>query len=116
MSKTNHYPAQARLEQIKEFLGATPFKDGELRPLAGDASFRRYIRIHHNGKTAMLMDAPPEKENVRPYMAIAEYLVKHGYSAPTIIADHAPSGLLLIEDLGDDSFTLVLKSTKNLER
>lgn len=102
--------APARLEQINEFLSTTDYNDGELKPLAGDASFRRYIRIHKAGKTAMLMDAPPEKENVRPYVAIADYLVKQGFSAPTVLAQHIPGGLLLLEDLGDDSFTLVLKN------
>jgi len=99
----------ARLEQIRDFLAGTRFKEAELHPLAGDASFRRYIRLHLNGESAMLMDAPPDKEDVRPYIAVAEYLSRHGYSAPVIHARHETGGLLLLEDLGDDSFTSVLK-------
>ncbi len=101
--------APVRLQQIKAFLAATDYRDAELHPLAGDASFRRYIRIGRPGKSAMLMDAPPDKENVRSYVAIADYLVKRGYSAPAVIARDLPAGLLLLEDLGDDLFTLVLK-------
>src|SRR3954464_8394048 len=100
--------APARLEQIKEFLGRTPYRDAELKPLPGDASFRRYIRVCGKPGTAMLMDAPPEKEDVRPYMMIAGFLHGCGYSAPEVLAHHMPGGLLLLEDLGDDSFTSVL--------
>lgn len=100
-----------RLEQIKDFLAGTRFKDADLHPLAGDASFRRYIRVRKGDDKAMLMDAPPEKEDVRPFVAVAEYLHNKGYSAPAIHARHLDSGLLLLEDLGDDSFTSILKNS-----
>src|SRR5438552_360540 len=75
MTKANSYAAPpARLQQIKEFLDGGRFNDAELEPLAGDASFRRYVRVRKGKETAILMDAPPEKENVRSYVAIAEYL------------------------------------------
>lgn len=109
-----------RLEQINRFLSGTGFAGAELHPLAGDASFRRYIRLRQPGHkpdaTAMLMDAPPGKEDVRPYMAVAEYLCRQGYSAPEILAGDAAKGLLLLEDLGDDSFTLVLKKAGEGEK
>ncbi len=98
-----------RLEQIQQFLGGTDFREAALQPLAGDASFRRYIRVNKDGKQAMLMDAPVDKEDVRPYIAVAEYLCTKGFSAPKIYAQHVPQGLLLLEDLGNDSFTLLLK-------
>lgn len=117
MSHTSKPPSvsPARLEQIRDFLAGTRFKDAELRPLPGDASFRRYIRLRKNGESAMLMDAPPEKEDVGPYIAVAEFLCRHGYSAPVIHARHEKGGLLLLEDLGDDSFTLVLKNQGGME-
>lgn len=110
MSKQTASIAPARLEQIAALLAGSGWKDSELFPLAGDASFRRYIRIKHGGKSAMLMDAPPGKEDVRPYVMIADYLCRYGYSAPKLLAQDAPGGLLLLEDLGDDSFTLMLKA------
>ncbi len=100
---------ESRTEQINDFLAATGYGDWALHPLAGDASFRRYIRIRKGEQTAMLMDAPPERENVRPYLAVARYLKERGFSAPRIIADDIAGGFLLLEDLGDDSFTQVLK-------
>jgi aminoglycoside/choline kinase family phosphotransferase len=104
-----------RSAHIREFLGRTQFNDGELHPLPGDASFRRYIRVRKAGLSAMLMDAPPEKENIRPFIAVAEYLYRAGYSAPEILAQDINNGLLLLEDLGSDSFTSLLKTQKGVE-
>ncbi|NBO19638.1 MAG: aminoglycoside phosphotransferase [Proteobacteria bacterium] len=98
-----------RLEQIHAFLSGTPFEGAELHPLAGDASFRRYIRLHKGDARAMLMDAPVDKEDVRPYLSVARYLHASGFSAPEILAQQPETGLLLLEDLGDDSFTRLLK-------
>ncbi len=77
--------------------------------LAGDASFRRYIRINCSSGSFMLMDAPPDKEDVRPFMAVCNYLRASGYSAPQIISANEQLGLLLLEDLGDDSFSRLLR-------
>lgn len=98
-----------RQQQIKQFIASTPFADAALEPLAGDASFRRYIRVRKANKTAMLMDAPPEKEDVRPYLKVARHLHAQGCSAPEVIAEDAALGLVLLEDLGDDSFTSLLR-------
>ena len=76
--------------------------------LAGDASFRRYERIKINDKTAILMDAPPPKEDVRPFIKITEHLIKLGYSVPQIFAQDVDYGFLLLEDLGDETFTKAL--------
>ncbi|MDE3060476.1 MAG: phosphotransferase [Pseudomonadota bacterium] len=86
-----------------------------LHPMQADASFRRYIRIRKGTHSMILMDAPPEKENIEPYIAIARYLHGKGYSAPEILAQDVKAGLLLIEDLGDDSFTQVLKRASGRE-
>lgn len=106
----------ARLTQIQQFLGGTDFRDAALQPLAGDASFRRYIRVDKDGKKAMLMDAPVEKEDVRPFIAVAQYLSLKGFSAPKIYASHVPHGLLLLEDLGNDSFTLLLRQDETRDQ
>jgi aminoglycoside/choline kinase family phosphotransferase len=76
------------------------------RPLAGDASNRRYLRlVRDTGETAVLMDAPPDRgEDVRPFIVIARHLAAVGLSAPAVLAEDVPAGLLLLEDLGDDLF------------
>ncbi len=76
--------------------------------LAGDASFRKYYRLQRAGQQVVLMDAPPPQEDVRPFIKIADFLVKYGFSAPKIYARDEENGFLLLEDLGDDTFTRLL--------
>ncbi len=90
---------------IDEFLAGQGWGEARRRPLAGDASFRRYVRLERDGATAMLMDAPPEFEDVRPFVTIAEHLSALGFSAPCILARDIAQGFLLLEDLGDDTYT-----------
>jgi aminoglycoside/choline kinase family phosphotransferase len=93
---------------IAAFLAASGWRDAKRQPLAGDASFRRYCRLERDGATAMLMDAPPPQEDVRPFLAIAGALRELGFSAPATLAAEAAAGLLLIEDFGDDTYTRLL--------
>ena len=93
---------------IEKFLEAQHWGGARRAKLAGDASFRRYERITDRSRSAVLMDAPPAKEDVRPYLAVARILKALGYSAPEIYGEDVAAGLLLIEDLGDDTFTRVL--------
>ena len=67
-----------------EFLASCGWGGAEILPLAGDASFRRYFRIVQGDRTAVLMDAPPEHEDVRPFVAVAEWLASSGLTAPEI--------------------------------
>jgi hypothetical protein len=97
-----------REAQIARFLAAAGWGDAARRPLPGDASFRRYVRLERASASAMLMDAPPPQEDVRPYLRVARLLVAMGLSAPRIEAEDAAAGLLLIEDFGDDTFTRLL--------
>ena len=94
--------------QIDAFLAACGWSDAVRAPLAGDASFRRYCRLARNGTTTMLMDAPPPQEDVRPYLAVARHLRALDFSAPAILAAAEETGLLLIEDFGDGTFTRLL--------
>jgi aminoglycoside/choline kinase family phosphotransferase len=76
-----------------------------LRPASEDASFRRYFRVQMaNGKTFVAMDAPPDKEDCRPYVSIARAFRVLGLNVPDILAQDAERGFLLITDLGDRSY------------
>lgn len=99
------------LDAFDTFLAGTDWETADRRPLAGDASNRRYLRLtRDDGTTAVLMDAPPERgEDIRPFVAIARHLTGLGLSAPRILAEDATRGLCLIEDLGDDLFARVLE-------
>ena len=76
--------------------------------LADDASFRRYFRLRAETRRAVLMDAPPPRENIGPYVTIAELLRSYGLSAPEIYAGNREHGFLLLEDFGDDTYTRLL--------
>ncbi|WP_281826627.1 aminoglycoside phosphotransferase family protein [Jannaschia rubra] len=92
-----------RAATIAAFLDAAGWGAARRVPLAGDASLRRYERLHRGRDTAMLMDAPPETgEDVRPFLRIGDWLSVRGFSAPAVLARDPDAGLLLLEDLGDD--------------
>lgn len=90
------------------FLADAGWAGAEICPLAGDASFRRYFRVHKGDQRAILMDAPPPHEDPRPFIAVAEYLSDIGLSAPRILHRDLEQGLLLIEDFGDAQMRIVV--------
>lgn len=95
--------------KIDNFLSAT-LQDVQREKLPSDASFRKYERISSHGKTYILMDAPPEKEDVKPFIKIDEILINLGFSAPEIIAKDIENGFLLLEDFGSNKFNSTLIS------
>jgi N-acetylmuramate 1-kinase len=99
------------------FLAAHGWPGAEIRPLAGDASFRRYFRVHGaDGGTAVLMDAPPAHEDVGPFLAVAGHLLDRGFSPPRPLAIDREKGLLLLEDFGDDRVGPLLQREPGRER
>ncbi|MGE5504014.1 MAG: aminoglycoside phosphotransferase family protein [Actinomycetota bacterium] len=98
----------ARDGAIEAFLTRSGWGSAQRSKLAGDASFRRYDRLVDGERRAVLMDAPPPKEDVRPFMRIAMHLHRLGLSAPQFLALDPEAGLLLLEDLGDDTYTRLL--------
>jgi len=81
--------------------GKLGLADVEPVPVSGDASFRRYFRIHTPGGPFILMDAPPQTENSRPFLDIAGRLRKAGLRAPDVLHFDLDHGFGLLEDLGD---------------
>lgn len=73
----------------------------ELQPVSGDASFRRYFRVHDGEQSLIVMDAPPDKEDSRPFVDIAHRLRAAGLHAPKILDFNMRLGFGLLEDLGD---------------
>ncbi|SEH63541.1 aminoglycoside phosphotransferase family protein [Magnetospirillum fulvum] len=93
---------------IRAFLVRHCWGEAERRPLAGDASFRHYDRLRRGAETAVLMDAPPPQEDVRPFVALARHIESLGLSAPRLLGVDESNGLLLLEDLGDRTYTRCL--------
>ena len=90
------------------FLDAQGWAGIEPTPLAGDASFRKYFRLTDGARRAVLMDAPPTHEDVRAFAKLAGHLRGLGLSAPHVEAIDTHAGFLLLEDLGDETFTRAL--------
>ena len=97
------------------FLNAHGWGGAAVRPLAGDASFRRYFRVELAGRSAVLMDAPPDKEDSRPFLAIGKHLDALGFSAPQALAADLAQGLVLLEDFGDGRVNPVLAADASAE-
>jgi hypothetical protein len=91
-----------------DFVRRAGWGDAGERLLAGDASFRKYFRLSRPRGSAVVMDAPPPQEDVRPFVRIGRHLIGLGLSAPAIHAEDEANGFLLLEDLGDDTFARVL--------
>ncbi len=102
-------PAEnTRLGQCADFVALHGFDPASLVPLAADASFRRYFRVFAPHR-AVIMDAPPDKEPLTPFLTVARHLTGLGFSPPRILAQDSRRGFLLLEDLGDDTFTALLR-------
>ena len=98
------------------FLAQVGWADAQILPLAGDASFRRYFRVVRGADTALLMDAPPPHEDATPFIAVSDYLVAQGFSAPAVLAADLDAGLVLIEDFGEVRMRETLDVAPEMER
>lgn len=76
----------------------------QITPLAGDASFRRYFRVHCGDTTYVAMDAPPEQGSCQPFVAIANSFYTLGLNVPVIYAQDIARGFLLVTDFGDQLY------------
>lgn len=94
-----------RLETLKYWLEEElAFSEYTLNPASADASFRRYFRVHHNGASFIVMDAPPEKEDSRPFITVSKLFFDIGLNVPEVIDVDADKGFLLLSDLGSASY------------
>ena len=100
---------------IETFLAAHGWGGADRAPLAADASFRTYDRLERGGATAVLMNAPPPMEDVRPFVTIAEKLDALGFTVPVVRARDLDHGLLLLDDLGDRTYTRLLAGGESEE-
>lgn len=93
-----------RASARRAFVAANGWGDAQESLLAGDASFRTYYRLKRGKQSAVVMDAPPPQEDVRPFVRLARHLRGLGLSAPEILAVDEGGGFLLEEDLGDSTY------------
>lgn len=80
-----------------------------LTPASADASFRRYFRLWlADGSTRIVMDAPPEHEDCRPFLHVAALFGNAGVHVPEVYAENLEQGFLLLSDLGNITYLQVL--------
>ena len=91
-----------RKQQLTDWLKATiEVPDVILKPISGDASFRRYFRFKHLGYSYVAMDAPPAQENNPAFVAVSRALSNQGVRVPLVYHHNFEHGFLMIEDFGD---------------
>ncbi len=81
-------------------------------PASEDASFRRYFRVRTtDGRSLIVMDAPPEHEDCRPFVKIARLFAQASVQVPAILAEDLDNGYLLLSDLGSTTYLEALDDT-----
>ena len=79
-----------------------------LRAASADASFRRYLRVDGAAKSYIVMDAPPSREDCKPFVKVAGLMAAAGLLVPRILAWDEPHGFMLLDDLGTQTMIEVL--------
>lgn len=95
-----------RMDALKTWVGGQfPGQTPVVEVASADASFRSYYRVRlADGSTRIVMDAPPEHEDCRPFIQVAGLLHAAGLQAPRIEAQELSQGFLLLSDLGTHTF------------
>lgn len=99
-----------RMESLHGWLQSRFLQQGfatayTLEPASADASFRRYFRaILPDGSTRIVMDAPPQHEDCRPFLKVAALFRDAGVHVPEVFAEDLEQGFLLLSDLGTTTY------------
>ncbi len=97
-----------RQEQLELWLAEQLGVQLSGQPAGSDAGFRRYFRYQHDGRSLIAMDAPPDKEDCRPFIKVAAMLAAAGVHVPEILAQDLEQGFLLLSDLGLQTYLDVM--------
>ena len=92
---------------LSQDLALDPFT---IEVASADASFRRYFRVTTADGTRIVMDAPPDKEDIAPFLKVQGLLAGCGVHVPAVLAADLPRGLLLLEDLGNTPLLSTLQA------
>ncbi|MGB3287719.1 MAG: phosphotransferase [Burkholderiaceae bacterium] len=107
-------PLDTRLATLKTWLQGIASQHGldltTLQPASSDASFRHYYRLQSSGGTAIVMDAPPEHEDCKPFLHVTGLLQQAGLNVPAVLAQDLSQGFLLLSDLGEQTYYQAIQS------
>lgn len=99
---------EPQLAELFERRGWGDVPPAALIPASSDASFRRYFRWEAEGRSLVVMDAPPPQEDCRPFVKVAGLLAEAGLNVPEIPAQDLERGFLLLGDLGRQTYLDVI--------
>jgi aminoglycoside/choline kinase family phosphotransferase len=102
---------QTRESALHDWLRTQYQQPFTLTPLCGDASFRRYFRLQTEDTTRIIMDAPPDKESIVPFLHVQALLQAEHTLTPTVHSADHQQGFAILDDLGDDLFLSQLTAT-----
>jgi aminoglycoside/choline kinase family phosphotransferase len=93
--------AAARFNFAQQHL---PSRRLQIEVASADASFRSYWRVRNDAQSFIVMDAPPDKENIAPWLDVGERLHAVGLHTPQVFAVDRAQGFILMEDLGTRAY------------
>jgi aminoglycoside/choline kinase family phosphotransferase len=100
-----------RLNALHAWVNEThPAPIAALTPASADASFRRYFRLTRGSDTLIVMDAPPDKEDCHPFVAVARLFAEAGVHVPQVLRADFERGFLLLTDLGRTTYLEALSA------
>jgi len=109
--------SDSRLEKLTRWVSDDlGFGDASIAPASADASFRRYFRVTRGSDTYIVMDAPPDKEDLAPFLKVGRILRDIGVNAPVVLARDSARGLLLLSDFGTKLYLDALSEADALGR
>lgn len=109
--KSKSVTSSKRKSALQHFLMITGWYGAKIEVLTSDASLRQYFRLSQfEGTKRILMDDPVGRESCERFIKIAKILKRFGYSVPEIFDQDLDHGFLLLEDLGDVTFTRALET------
>jgi aminoglycoside/choline kinase family phosphotransferase len=105
-----------RQQQLTEWLHSLfPDEKYTIAPASADASFRRYFRATFSSRSLIVMDAPPQHEDCRPFLHAAKLFEDAGTHVPHVHAQDLEQGFLLLSDLGNTTYLQALSPANALE-
>ncbi len=108
--------SDSRLRALERWVAEDLGIAGRIEPASADASFRRYFRVTRGEASYIVMDAPPDKEDVRPFVAVAGAMRDLELNVPVVLARDVERGLLLLTDLGTRLYLGEINAGADVER
>ena len=100
-----------RQQRLTEWLhGLYPNEVFTIAPASADASFRRYFRARFYDKALIVMDAPPQHEDCKPFLHVGKLFEDAGVHVPHVYAQDLSQGFLLLSDLGSSTYLEAFKT------